>query len=126
LSEVAINPALFFLQDSSGKTLQEQEKMVKKFSEELAKKAKIKEVEAVIGEMPDYVELAFTHLDATGERLFGAKYGYNYTRTKTPTVESGVADVGNFHAEYGLRVFSWDRGHRHGSIFVAPLVVPIQ
>ncbi len=124
LSEVAVNPAQLFLPDSNGKTLAEQEEMVKKFSQGLAKKGKIDGVEAVIGEMPDYVELAFTHLEATGDRLFGQKYGYNYARTKTPTSESYVADVGRFHADGGLRVSYWLRGRGNGLVFAAPLVVP--
>lgn len=120
LSEVAVNPDQLFLPDSNRKTLKEQEAMVKKFSKAL----KIDGVEAIVGEMPDYVELAFTHFDTTGERLFGQKYNYNYARTKTPTSGSNVAHVGHFSADNGLRVSNWNRDRGYGGVFAAPLVVP--
>ncbi|OGK17836.1 hypothetical protein A3G67_02820 [Candidatus Roizmanbacteria bacterium RIFCSPLOWO2_12_FULL_40_12] len=117
---VAINPDQLFLPDSNRKTLKEQEQMVKKFSKDL----KIDGVEAVIGEMPDYTELAFTHFDATGERLFGKNYSYNYARTKTPTSGSDVAVVGNFGADGGLVVSGWYRVRGDDHVFASPLVVP--
>ena len=121
-SEVAINPRELFIPGSNRKSLQEQERMVQKFSRELSKK--IKGVEAIIGEAPDYVELAFAYLDATGERLFGEKYDYNYARTKTPTAGSSVANVGNFDAGNGLGVYYWDRDSGRGDVFASPLAVP--
>lgn len=77
-----------------------------------------------MGEAPDYVELAFAHLDATGERLFGKKYDYNYARTKTPTVDSYVAHVSYFGSVDGLRVDYWYRDDGYGDVFASPLVVP--
>lgn len=120
LSEVAINPDQLFLPGSNGKTLEEQEEMVEKFSKSL----KVDGTEAIIGQMPDYVELAFLHLDATGYRLFGEGYSYNYTRTVTPTSGSAVADVGGFSARDGLDVNYWGRDGSRDGLFVAPLVVP--
>lgn len=101
-SEVAVRPDALFIPKSNNKTLKKQEDAIARFSGDLAKK--VKGVEAIMGEAPDYVELAFAHLDATGNRLFGEKYGYNYARTKTLTAGSDVAGVGGFPADDGLRV----------------------
>ena len=122
-SEVAINPNKPFLPKSNNKTLAQQEDMVGKYSAEVAKK--VPGVKAIIGQAPDYVELAFAHLDSTKEYLFGAKDNYDYARTKTPTSSSGVADVGDFRADVGLGVNDWDAGHGDGIVHAAPLVVPV-
>ena len=121
-SEVAVKPDALFIPKSNNRTLGQQEDLIAKFSLDLGKK--VKGVEAIMGEAPDYVELAFAYLDATGERLFSEKYGYNYTRTKTPTVDSHVADVRNFYAGNGLQVDDWDRDRGYSSVFASPLVVP--
>lgn len=94
--------------------------MVEKFSRDL----NIQGAEAIIGEMPDYVELASTHFDETGVRLFGKDYGFDYARTITPTGGTDVASVGHFCADDGLGVCDWDRDDGGGGLFVAPLVVP--
>lgn len=122
-SEVAINPSELFLPMSNNKTLPQQEEMVTKFSEELAKK--ITGVAAIIGQAPDYVELAFQHLDVTQNRLFGSKYDYNYARTKTKTSGPLVALVGYFDPGCGLDVGHWTAGQGHKDVSVAPLVVPV-
>lgn len=122
-SEVAINPNKLFLPKSNNKTLAQQEEMVGKFSEELGKK--VTGVAAIIGQAPDYVELAFAHLDVKKEYLFGAKDNYNYTRTKTPTSGSSVAHVGLFRAVRGLDVNDWDADDGDGFVHAAPLVVPV-
>ena len=121
-SEVAINPNKLFLPKSNNKTLSQQEKMVAQHSARLAKK--IKGVEAILGEAPDYIELVFAHLDVTGQGLFGKDYDHNYARTKTPTVDSFVAGVGNFRAGDGLCVGYWDRDYDSSCLLASPLVVP--
>ncbi len=121
-SEVAINPNKLFLPKSNNKTLAQQEEMVEKFSQELGKK--VQRVKAIIGQAPDYVELAFQQLDATKDYLFGAKYNYDYARTKTPTSCSDVADVGGFCADRGLHVSHWEHAFGYGLVHAAPLVVP--
>ena len=70
-----------------------------------------------------FAELAFAHLDATGDYLFGSKNDYSYTRTQT-RVESIVALVGNFDPDNGLSVDCWNPDDRSGYLFAAPLVVP--
>ena len=121
-SEVAINPDVLFIPRSNNKTLDEQLKLIAKSSNELAKK--IEGIEAIMGEAPDYIDLVFKHLEVTGDRLFGEKYGYNYARTQTPTALSSVALVGSFYDNRGLDVSGWGRDARRNSVYACPLVVP--
>ena len=123
-SEVAIKRDELFLPKSQSKTFDEQARMVEEFSKKLG--SKIPGVEAVMGEAPDYVELAFAYLDKTQGKdyLFGAKDNYHYTRTKT-RVGSGIAVVGGFFANVGLLVIHWVHGARGRNVKVAPLVVPV-
>lgn len=121
-SEVAINPNQLFLPGSNWKTLPEQEVAVAGFSHRLNQN--VKEAEAIIGEAPDYVELAFVHLNATGEYLFGKKYNFDYARTKTRASGSNVALVGYFDSDNGLVVRNWVHGYGHGFVWAAPLIVP--
>ena len=120
-SAVAFNPDHPFLAGSNNKTLEQQLEMVARYSQELQQR--VPGVMAILGEAPDYAELAFTHFKQTGRRLFGSEHGYNYTRTQTP-VGSDVAGVGCFFADSGLFVSDWDPGLRNGDLFAAPLVVP--
>jgi hypothetical protein len=122
-SEVAVNPDNLFLSGSSKKTLGQQEEMVDEFSQELAKK--VQGVKAIIGQVPDYLELTLTHLDAAQEYLFGVKDNYNYTRTKTSISDSRVAVVGAFSVRGGLRVRGSDSIDIREAVRVAPLVVPV-
>lgn len=125
-SEVAINPNpdKFFLPKSNNVTTDEQLEMIAEYSRKLQRRLKDQTFEAIMGQAPDYVELAFSHLDATGDRLFGEKYDYNYARTQTPTVGTNVAYVGYFHADGGLDVRHWRRDRRDSGVFASPLVVP--
>ena len=132
LSEVAINPdpKKFYLPNSNRKTLEDQLELVKKFSESLTKgRKRVPGVEAILGEVPDYVELAFTHLDRTGERLFGEKFQrdgfWSYTRTIT-SVGGRVARVGRFLAGDGLDVDRWEPPGVDDDLWAAPLVVPVE
>lgn len=122
-SEVAIIPSKLFLPESNNKTLLQQEAMVEELSQEVGKK--VQGVKAIIGEAPDYEELAFAHLDATKEYLFGEEDYYNYARTKTPTSGSNVASVGSFSADDGLFVNDWLAGIGLDDVPAAPLVVPV-
>jgi hypothetical protein len=119
-SEVAIDPKKLFIPRSNNKTLEQQLEAVAKYSDSLG----IQGVEAILGEVPDYTELAFAHFDKTGERLFGEKYDYNYTRTQT-RFGSDVAFVGSFRAGVGLNVNRWGAAYRSGDLRAAPLVVPV-
>lgn len=120
-SAVAFNPDNPFL-PKSNKTLDQQLEMIERFNRELQQR--VPGVMAILGEAPDYAELAFAHLKKTGRYLFGKEHGYNYTRTQT-RVDSYVANVGYFGADCGLGVDYWSADGRGDDIFAAPLVVPI-
>ncbi len=121
LSEVAINPKQLFLPESSYKTLTQQLEMVTHLSEAVSQK--MPGVTAIIGEIPDYVELAFAHLKTTGQYLFGSDYSYDYTRTVT-RVGPYVARVGAFRANVGLDIVFWLPDSRYSRLWAAPLIVP--
>lgn len=121
-SEVAINPGRLFIPKSNNKTLVQQEELIARSSQDFGNR--VQGVEAVMGEAPDYVDLAFTHLNATGNYLFGEKDGYNFARTKTPTVGSFIACVGDFDPADGLIVNDWHADRGNDDVFAAPLVVP--
>lgn len=125
-SEVAFDPrpSKFFLPKSNNSTLDQQLEMIAEYSHNLQRKLGTQTVEAVIGEAPDYTQIAFAHLDVTRKRLFGSDYNYNYARTKTPTVGSSVAGVGYFDDVDGLDVDVWRRGHGLSLVWAVPLVVP--
>ena len=125
-TEVAFNPnpSEFFIPRSNNSTLKQQLEMTQEHSYKLQRRLGIKTIEEIMGEAPDYTETAFSYLETSGERLFGVNYGYNYTRTQTPTVDSRVAGVGDFYAVDGLRVHGWYRGYGFSYVFAAPLVVP--
>ena len=125
-SEIAFDPRpeKFFLPKSNNSTLDQQREMIAEHSHKLQRKLKTESVEAVMGEAPNYTQLAFAHLDATGVRLFGKDYGFNYARTITPTVGTNVARVGGFDADGGLCVSDAGRDDRDSGVFASPLVVP--
>lgn len=124
-SEVAIKPDQLSIPESNKKTLAEQEAMVGEFSNQLS--TSIPGVKAVIGEVSDYTELAFAHLSVADNEdyLFGEKYSYNYTRTKT-VIGHFVAVVGYFYRDDGLGVDCWGSEDRGDNLFVSPLVVPAE
>jgi hypothetical protein len=107
-------PKDLFLPNSNNKTFTEQKKMIKAFHPN-----------AFMGNVADYCELAYLHLQATGEYLFGEKYDYSWARTTT-TVGTLVADVGVFDADRGLDVHRWGRDGRAGDVFASPLVANLE
>lgn len=128
VGEVAFDPHpyRFYLKGSNNKTLDQQEKLNREYEKELRERLSLPDhIRSVIGQAPDYTQLAFKHLEETGERLFGQKYGYNYARSLTPTSGSEVADVGNFDADGGLAVGYLDRGQGVAEVFLVPLVVSV-
>jgi len=122
-TEVAIDPNNLFLKDSDRRNLWDQKAMVSKFAGEIGRV--IRGVTAILGGAPDYAELAFAHLAATGVRLFGDEYHRNVTRTTTPVDSEAVVCVGPFDAKKGLRIESWEPVEREADyLWAAPLVVP--
>ncbi len=120
-TEVALNPTALFLSGSNRKTLTEQLAIVSRFNKALGKE--VPGVVAKLGGVSDYAELAFAHQRATGDKLFGSKYNYDYTRTTTPSGGSVVALVGNFDVN-GLHVDSLHPDGGGDDVWASPLVVP--
>lgn len=124
-SEVAINPNQFFLPESNNKNRRDQEELTERYSTELERK--IGGVMAIIGGAADYVELAFSHLERTGERLFWEKNQLKFARTRQLPPHEGwpCAGVGCFSENFFvLNVDYWDLGHERPNIFAAPLLIP--
>ncbi len=128
VGEVAFipNPKRFFIPGSNNKTYEQQEELVKLYEKHLQKSLKLPEnVRVVMGQAPDYTQLAFIHLEETGERLFGLEYGFNFTRTKTSISTHDVANVGSFYSTIGLHVYGWPIYGGLDKVFVVPLVVSV-
>ena len=122
-SEIAVDPHVLIIPGSNNKTISQQERMIAEFAVELRRK--IEGVDAIMGEVADYAELAFAHLDATGERFFGMKYDFKYVRTKTPTTDSKAATIGAFIADLGLELISADpSANNFSELFATPMVIP--
>ena len=119
-SQVAVNPDRLFLRGSGAKSFEDQERMVQEFSKRLG----IDGVEAVIGTMPDYVDLAFSYLEMTGELLFGGENRYEYTRTRTMADPYRLIDIGNHHPTEGLSIDRFGPKLISGPIHVACILVP--
>ncbi|MFH0936746.1 MAG: hypothetical protein V1808_00420 [Candidatus Daviesbacteria bacterium] len=121
-SNLRVNPSLF-LPDSEFKTYSEHLAMIKRFSENLTKgRNRIPGITAILGQAPDYIELAFLHFDTTGKYLFGP--AYDHTRTLT-RCESYIVSVGSYCNPDGVvsvTGFLPDSCGDH--IQVAPLIVP--
>jgi len=121
------DPRRFFIPESNNRSLEEQLKMIEEYGKDLRQRLDLPDnIQAVMGHVPDYTQLAFTYLEKTGEYLFEGKYGYNYARTKTPTSGSNVASVGGSGAGLGLRVLDCDRARGSNLLFAVPLVVSIK
>ncbi len=120
VSEVAINTDQLFIPGSNDKTLAEQEELVDNQSRELG----IDGVRTIIGEAPDYIDLAFSHFDSTGGHLFGEKESNNYTITKTPSVVGLMATVGHFDPRTGLTIRDWHPDFGDSRVYIASLLVP--
>ena len=127
--EIAIfpDPNEFFIPESGGKSLADQEKLASRDTKALQKRLNTKGLKVIIPEEASTLtEITFKHLEETGEWLFGERYGYNYGRTKNSTNKSGssVAVVGSAFLDNGLFVNDWDRGDGFDSVRVVRLVVP--
>jgi hypothetical protein len=108
-SEVGINPTELYLSTNKREALKEQEARVKEFSRKLSRI--IPGTAAIIGQAPDYIELGFQHLDATGQLLFGEDFNDTFATTKTSVGtydnDEYVAVVGNYGGPKTLAVQAW-------------------
>ncbi len=122
-SHVAVFSKELFLPHSQGKTLDEQETMVAQLSMSLAER--IPGVKAIIGQAPDYAELDYQCLTATGRHLFDPELCNFSVRTKTPIDANLVADIGPADPVKGLKLGGWfSQREPDSSIVVVPLIVP--
>jgi len=119
--EAAVFPNQLLLPASNRRSFEEQQKLMVEFSQALGRR--IPGVMAVIGSVADYAELVFVHLAATGQSLFGADWGYSYTRTTTPTGDNGIALIGRFTPNGGLNICGYNAGGSLNNVWVAPLIV---
>lgn len=77
------------------------------------------------GKLPEWTELALKHFKATGVRIFGSDYGYNYTWTDTYENEKlGAyrACFGLWFGAYGADALLWDPGRVNPRLRLASLV----
>ena len=116
---------------SEGFPLAEHLALIGRYSPQLVAE-EIPGTQAIMGEVPDYAEVAFLHLDASREKgkpvyLFGADEGFiyhTYARTQTPAGDGDVAGVGFFDPVRGLGVHRWPAQDRVPTVYAAPLIVP--
>jgi len=125
-TEVAINPDEPFIPFSDHRNDVQQEVLIAKFADRL--KREVNGVDAVRGEAPDYIELEFTHLDATGEHLFGEKFKFPSIRSSTEvdqnTIRWSFVDITvPRDIDRGLLVKPFS-AHGNHNIYAAPLVIP--
>lgn len=121
-TEVALNPSALFLAKSNHKEYEEQLAMIANFSKALGRE--VPGTKAVMGDPSDYLSLAFAHVKAMGDRLFGSDYYYNYTRTASTSGSVGAV-VGSFRDdELGMRLTTMPLEVPDADLFVTPLIVP--
>jgi len=130
-AEVAIDPKALYLKDSQNKTLKEQMKMMEEHAKSIRKK--FPGLTAIVGSAPDYAELAFQHLKATGVRLFGSEDGspdaYVSPRTCTTSYVGqdrfGIyySSVGGHEEFQGLHITIRKPDQRWTDVYAAPLIV---
>ncbi|HJX59613.1 hypothetical protein A2V61_02675 [Candidatus Woesebacteria bacterium RBG_19FT_COMBO_47_8] len=109
--EVAINPKDLLTHSN-----------IERVSREIAEQ--VSGTRAIIGNLGDYAELAFKHLNQTGQRLFGKDFGLKYTETTNHEY------IGHFDDNSGLTIYKWEvkawtgRGDPPDIFWTAPLIVP--
>jgi hypothetical protein len=120
-TEVAIDPTRLALPKSNRGTMEEQFAMVMAYGREMRRD--VTGTAALLGNVADYAELAFAHLAAKGQRLFGEDFGFDYARTATSTDGDRFALVGKFSNDC-LGIDTLDRRNTRESVWAVPLVVP--
>lgn len=122
-TEIAFDPSpdRFFIPNSGNSTFYEQLALIEEYSDGLG----IDGTRAIMGEAADYVDLAFTYRNNTGEFLFGPKYDNRLARTQTSLFYDKII-VGHFDPKAGLRIGRWvpERIEGLDHVFAVPLIVP--
>jgi len=122
-TQVAIKPNALFLDEAQGLPFDWQEEMVRTHSEKL--REKIPGVKAIIGKLPDYLELNFA-LDEE------ADYNIDTLQIRTSTVfdsyrEKDLCATLTFGAGINPQLDSLSKeGTSHNASFIIPLVVPAE
>lgn len=126
-SQVAFRPDQLFLPESHYRTFDECQRLIESFDKKLERQA-FGNAEAIMGEAPDWVELAFKYSQLPSIRLFGSRYHFGFTRTAT-VIEGELGEmqtyVGNFDEEKGLYIGMCTMSFcSHPDMAAAPLIVP--
>lgn len=116
------DPKRFFLKDSFSKIEAQQDRLLEVYAEEV--EVSIPGTKVIKGEGSDLTELASKHSQDPKERLFGKKYGFRWTRTKTRVGDDCLA-VGYFD-DYDLGVDDISPGDALDALGLVPLVVPAE
>ncbi len=119
------NPRDFFVPGSLGKTLLEQEKLVKSDSEYLRKNLGVNGLEVVIPkEAATLVELAYFYFGVKMDWLFARSYQRHHARTKQYTDSNHTLEVGFANKKDGLVVLESLASHRDAQTGVVRLIIP--
>jgi hypothetical protein len=122
LSQVAINTSELFLPGSNNLTYPQQNDMVARYSKEL--EVEIPNVEAIIGNAPDYVELAIKFFFLYERHLFENAGNSSFSRTNNLVNYPEYAAVGKFIGDLDLRVVKADIYSASSDLHAFPLIVP--
>ena len=129
-SEVAVftEPRKILLNRSSRKTYPERLKRVSEYSRSLQKELDTKHLKAIMGNIPDYVELAFLFKKQTDKQLFNFKsYCHIFVETRDTVKRGYRAIIGQSgRSGYSPNVYDdfYPSNERHGNVFVYPIIVP--
>jgi hypothetical protein len=120
-SEVAFHPTEFQLPESYG-TLDEQSSLVSNFSMDIQKE--IPGVKAIIGRLPDYLELAVGMIEQETDESVPRGFFRFYDTSTTTRVGIDRVMMVYMKQYYNPEVHMYDNILPRGEINVAPLIVP--
>jgi len=119
------DPSEFFLPGSRNIAHDEQVKLLSEEQRKVDKKYPSAGLVVREGKLPEWTEVALKHLKATGVRIFGRDYGYNYTWTDTYENEkpgAGRARFGYWRETLGAVVHLWNPDFVNPVLGLASLV----
>ncbi len=120
-SEVALDPNQIILPNSNNKSLKDQHELVRDYS--LGLWRDVRDVKAIIGQVPDYLDLTFAYLERTLSSLRGEDSGIA-VRTATPTDNEHTVVIGGPRDDGTLSATPWYDSAKYEFAHVIPLVVP--
>jgi len=118
-------PSEFFLPGSQNIVHSEQVKLLPEEQSKVDKKYPGAGLVVREGKLPEWTEIALKHLKATGVRILGRDYGYNYTWTDTYGSEKQGADracFGRWDEAHGADAGLWVPGRILPDLRLASLV----